>query len=211
MIKSIDTIKNEKKRSVITMENGETVYIFNATVKEYGLYDGQDISYSEVERIAKEGEEHIAFVTAIDILSRSLKSQNEIRDNLSKKKFSPEAIDKTISKLLGYHYLSDEQYAESYVNYKGGKIGRRKLIYDLTAVKGIPKPVAEQVVYEKYSDDAELEKAVKMAEKCFEKQKKKRNRLRERVWSYLAMKGFETEIISNALSMLDFDEEDDIF
>lgn len=211
MIKNIDTIKNEKKRSIITMEDGETVCVFNATVKEYGLYAGQDISYSEVQRIAKEGEEHIAFITAIDMLSRSLKSQNEIRNNLSKRKFSLEAIDKTIDKLVGYNYLSDEQYAESYVSYKGGKTGRRKLVYDLTAVKGIPKPIAEHVVYEKYSDEAELEKAVKMAEKCYEKQQKKRNRLRERVWSYLAMKGFETEIISNAVSMIDFDEEDDVF
>lgn len=210
MIISIEKLKNEKKRSVIIMGNGETVIAFNSTIKEYGLREGQDISFAEVCQIAKEGEEHIAFITAVDSLSRSIKSQKEVRDLLYKKKFCTDTIIKTIEKLLGYNYLNDEQYAEAYVNFKGIKTGRRKLVYDLTTIKGIPSAVAEKVVYEKYDDELEIEKALKIAEKLIEKEKNKRTRLRERVWSFLAMRGFESEIISATISHLNFkgDEED---
>ncbi|MEG1791645.1 MAG: RecX family transcriptional regulator [Clostridia bacterium] len=208
MIKSIEQIKFEKKRSAVYMDDGETVNVFNATIKEYCLAEGSNYSTDEIKRIAFEGEQHLAFTSAIDSLSRCMKSQNEIRENLKQKKFSSEAIDFTVTKLLGYNYLGDEKYAETYVSFKADKTGRRKIIYDLTTLKGIPKSVAEKVVFDTISDEAELEKAISMATKYIEKEKKRISRLRDKVWNFLAVRGFETDIISQAMSKLDFSTEE---
>lgn len=43
-----------------------------------------------------------------------------------------------------------------------------------------------------------------MAQKFIEKEKKKRTRLKERVYCFLATRGFDTDIISSAMNSLDF-------
>lgn len=209
MITAVSDIPYDKKRQVFSFDDGERVIIFKVTAKEYGLGAGRDVSSDEVKRIAKEGEEHIAFTTAIDALSRGLKSQNEIKTLLRQKKFSAEAAEVTISKLLGYNYLGDREYAEAYLSYKGSKTGRRKILYELVTVKGIDKAIAESAVYEILDDETELEKALSAAEKYIEKEKKKRTRLKERTYSFLAARGFDSEIIASAMSRLNFDGESD--
>ena len=104
--------------------------------------------------------------------------------------------------------MGDRAYAEAYVSYKGQKIGRRKIIYELITVKGIDKSVAQEVAYEKLSDEEELQKAIEMGQKYVEKEKKKRTRLKERAYCFLATRGFDTDIISSAMSALDFSEEE---
>lgn len=204
----IKDIPYDKKRADVVLSDGEVCRVFKATIKEYGISEGKNIDVSELKRIAKEGEEHIAFTTAIDSLSRGLKSQNEIRKNLKTKKFSDDAVNVTVEKLLNYNYLGDRAYAEAYVSYKGQKTGRRKIIYELITVKGIDKSIAQEVAYEKLTDEEEVEKAISLAQKFIEKEKKKRTRLKERTYCFLATRGFDTEIISSAMGQLDFLEEE---
>lgn len=138
-IAEIKDIPYDKKRADVVLSDGEICRAFKATIKEYGLVEGKNIDFAELKRIAKEGEEHIAFTTAIDSLSRGIKSQNEVRKNLKTKKFSDDAVNVTVEKLLSYNYLGDRAYAEAYVSYKGQKTGRRKIIYELITIKGIDK------------------------------------------------------------------------
>ena len=56
--------------------------------------------------------------------------------------------------------------------------------------------------------DEEIEKAISMAQKYIEKEKKKRTRLKERAYCFLATRGFDTDIISSAMNSLDFSEEE---
>ena len=85
-IAEIKDIPYDKKRADVVLSDGEICRAFKATIKEYGLVEGKNIDFAELKRIAKEGEEHIAFTTAIDSLSRGIKSQNEVRKNLKTKK-----------------------------------------------------------------------------------------------------------------------------
>ena len=134
-IAEIKDIPYDKKRADVVLSDGGICRAFIATIKEYGLAEGKNIDFAELKRIAKEGEEHIAFTTAIDSLSRGIKSQNEVRKNLKTKKFSDDAVNVTVEKLLSYNYLGDRAYAEAYVSYKGQKTGRRKIIYELITIK----------------------------------------------------------------------------
>lgn len=202
----IQNIPYDKKRCCIVMSGGGNIIMFKTTLKEYAIKEKQKISAEEVEKIAKEGEEHIAFTTAIDSLSRGIKSQNEIKKMLKTKKFSNEAIDSAVEKLLGYNYLGDKEYAEAFVSYKGEKFGRRKMIYELTAVKGIDRSIAENIVYERYDDDSEIEKGMRIASKYIDKEKKKRIKLKEKTYGFLALRGFDPEIIRCIIDRLDFSD-----
>jgi Uncharacterized protein conserved in bacteria len=209
-IVEIQPIKGEKKRVFVVFDNGSAVQVFSSTVKEYGLKAGQTISPAEVKRIAAEGERHVAFTTAVDSLSRSLKSQNEIRAKLKEKKFSSAVVDETVDRLKSYNYLGDEQYVETFINYKGEKYGRRKIIYELSAVKGIDKRVVERIAYERLTDETELEKAIALGQKYSDKEQRRVNpRIREKVYSFLAVRGFDNEIISRALEKITYTSEDD--
>ena len=208
-IVAIKEIEGEKKRVVIFMDDDSSVTLFKATVKEYGLREGQSLSVDEVRRIAQEGEEHIAFTTAIDSVSRGPKSKIEIQRLLRTKKFSPSSIDSAIEKLIYYNYLGDEDYARTYIDFKGNRTGRRKIIYELITVKGIDKATVERVAYEMLPDEKEIELAFAMAEKYVAKEKKKRTRLRDKTYGFLASRGFDTEIILSVLENLDFSDNEE--
>ncbi len=208
-IVAIKDIEGEKKRVVVFMDDDTSVMLFRATVKEYGLKEGQVITADELKRIAKEGEEHIAFTTAMDAISRGPKSKLEIIKLLRTKKFSKGAIDSALEKLSYYNYLGDEDYARTYIDFKGNRTGRRKIIYELVTVKGIDKATAENIAYELLPDEKEIELATAMAEKYIAKEKKKRTRLRDKTYGFLASRGFDTDVILSVLDSVDLSDGDD--
>ena len=57
-IAEIKEIPYDKKRADVVLSDGEFCRAFKATIKEYGLVGGKNISLAELRRIAKEGEEH---------------------------------------------------------------------------------------------------------------------------------------------------------
>lgn len=183
--------------------------MFRTTANEYGLTEGREITEEELSRIAAEGEEHNAFTAAIDSLSRSSRSQKEIRMMLKTKGFPPEAVESAVTKLLGYGYLGDEEFAASFVSAKGEKYGRRKLIYELTWIRGIDGKIAEKAVYDVWDDDSETEKGVRLGGLYLERARRRRTDLRGKTYGFLAVRGFDPEIISAVMDRLDFSPDDD--
>ena len=85
-IAEIKDIPYDKKRADVVLSDGEICRAFKATIKEYGLVEGKNIDFAELKRIAKEGEEHIAFTTAIDSLSRRKSQMRNFRTRKKPKK-----------------------------------------------------------------------------------------------------------------------------
>lgn len=208
VIVSIKEIDGDKKRIAAFLDDGSSVIMLKATAKEYSVAEGRAVSLDELKKIAKEGEEHIAFTTAIDSLSRSAKSKAEIYKLLKTKKFSKEAADSAVQKLIYYNYLGDDNYVRTYIDFKGQKTGRRKIVYDLVAIKGVDKSTAENIAYEMLPDDKEIEIARSLADKYLQKIKKKKVNFRDKTYCFLASRGFDSEIISSVIDEMKFNEEE---
>ena len=174
MIKNIYPISNTKLKMLVVFDDGRTIAVVKSALKEYNVKEGDNLSFEKVSEIAGEGEAHEAFLKAADALGRSPKSEKEIRTTLKDKGYSKAAADVAVEKLTGYGYLSDEDYAKTYIEHYSKKWGRKKLVYELVQTKGLPSDVASEIVYGALSDEDELRLALELAGKFLKKKGRQR-------------------------------------
>jgi regulatory protein len=81
---------------------------------------------------------------AMDLLARREHSEQELRQKLKSRGYEFETIDEVVQGLKSDCLLSDERFAEAYVNYRfNAGVGPLKIRYELRQ-KGITDPVADE-------------------------------------------------------------------
>lgn len=144
-----------------------------------------------------------AFEIAINYLSVCARSEKEVKEKLYKKGYHRDIVDLTLEKLKGYRYIDDEQYVKTYLTFYGNKYGKKQLLFKLTTVKGVDKTLAQNVIEDLISEDDEIEKAVRSAEKYIAKKHLiARDKIKVANWLY--SKGFAWDIINKVLRSVDF-------
>ena len=80
---------------------------------------------------------------ALHILERSDRTEQELRDKLSKN-YLPEVVDAAVEYVKSYHYIDDHRYAVNYLNSRGRVKSSRQVEQELLYKKGISKAVLEK-------------------------------------------------------------------
>ena len=130
---------------------------------------GEEITKEELDDIRNRSGVNFAFDSAIKQISRSLKSESEIRTKLEEKGYTEEESNGAIEKLRSYGYVNDRAYAHAYVSTYGKDRGKLRLVYELSA-KGIDKEIIDEVLPEDEEQNAK-ELALKKCKKYTEKEK----------------------------------------
>lgn len=144
---------------------------------------GEEITKEELDELLSKSGVNFAFDSAIKQISRSIKSESEIRAKLEQKGYTEQDINGAIEKLRSYGYVNDTAYAHAYVSTYGKDRGKLRLVYELSA-KGIDKSIIEEVL-----PDTEEENARTLAQKKVKKYTEKEKMIR-----YLMGRGFEFEL-----------------
>ncbi len=138
------------------------------------------------------------------LLKYRQRSEKEIRERLSRKKFSDETIRETIVFLKEKKFIDDNLFARAWLSERLQKaFGPRRLVRELK-LKGIEKQVIENNLREVKESYNELEIARELAAG-------KLNRLRgldfqiakRRVYGYLLRRGFSPEIVMDVLNQIE--------
>ena len=158
------------------------------TVMKYRLKVGNTYTEEEIINIQITEEKNSAFDYALNVLSKSVKTEKEIRLKLSKRGYLEEIIEETIIKLKSYGYVNDEEYATRYVNTYSKNKGKRLLKNELK-IKGVDDSVLKEV---DNIVDNEIETAIKIAEK-YVKNKPNDIKTLQKCYKYLLSKGFTYE------------------
>ena len=74
------------------------------TIMKYRLKVGSEIEESELIEIQKNSEAQACFDSALNIISKSVKTEKEIVDKLTKKGYLKEIIDEVLVKLRSYGF-----------------------------------------------------------------------------------------------------------
>ncbi len=180
-------VKNSKRVSVY-LNGAYYCGLDLLTVMQHRLKVGMDIEESKIVEIQKSSEIEACFDSALNAISKSVKTEKEILDKLTKKGYLKEIIDEVLVKLRSYGFADDKNYAERYIStYKGVK-GKRLLALELRR-KGV-KEVDSQEVLDGIEN--EYETALKIAEK-YVKNKEKDLKTLQKCYKYLLSKGFSYE------------------
>lgn len=193
----ISNISFEKKKFLVSFDNGEEIKISEDTLVNFGLYKGQEVEVDFVENLKFEDEKSEALLLSYKFLQRN-KTKHQLVDYLYKNKIQRDIIDLVLPILEEKKYLNDEDYARRYLsdalNIK--KYGKIKTRYMLMS-KGIDKKIIEKVM-ENYDYELEYMNALELIEKRISKDETD-PKIINSAKNYLQGRGFEFEIINFTL------------
>lgn len=173
------------------------------TIMKHRVKIGNDYTANEIIDIQIAEEEGVCLNYALNLLSKSVKTEKEIIAKLKKRGYVSEIIDKVIFKLKDYGYVNDEEFAEKYINSYSKNKGKRLLKSELKL-----KGVSDAIIEDKFlSVENELETAIKIAEK-YVKNKPVDIKTKQKCYKYLLSKGFSYDDSKTAVDkVLSLDDE----
>lgn len=197
----IETIDySDKYNLVILRISGEDFNISYDLYNELQLNIDDELDFDIYKKILSDDEFNRAKNFALGKISYAQKTSFEIEKILKDHNFSNESIHKTIDFLNEYGILNDELFVKSYVSDKHNisRWSKNKIRYSLKA-----KKISDELIdnyIEKIDDDEECQNACNFA------LKKARNDFsienKQKVYRYLAGKGFEYDIINKVVGEL---------
>lgn len=168
--------------------------IENYTIILHNLKNSQLIEKEKLEEILLSNESEHAFNKALHFLTKSMRTEGEIKKYLKSKDISDIVINVTLQKLKDYKYLDDVLYTKEYIEMYKNKYGKMKLKQNL-----LNKYINEDIIDEYLSFDEEetLESVVNLIEKQI-KNKELDIKLKQKVYRNLLSKGYSYDIIKKA-------------
>lgn len=200
IITKIETQKKNKERVNIYIDNKFYKGIFAEIAYNKNLYEGMEIDREELGLILREEEISKAKEKALQILNGRHQSENSLREKLYKREYENMVVDQVIAYLKECNLINDEELAESLadtcLNVK--KYGRRR-IKDYLYNNKIKKSIIDNVFYS-IDRKIEIENAKELAiNKVSNKNTKDKNKLYQKLYKFLAYRGYEYDVIKIAI------------
>ncbi|MCL2451543.1 RecX family transcriptional regulator [Candidatus Saccharibacteria bacterium] len=163
-----------------------------------GLRKDDEISEERLNELKTESDFGKNYIRAVDLVSRRLRSEKEIRDYAWRKNWTKENVEKVIARLRERGFLDDAKFAESFVRSRANlhNYSKRKMILELRK-KGISSEIIERIMAdsEDFDETAALKKLIAKKRGNYETEQK--------LIAYLARQGFNYDDIKSALSLRD--------
>jgi regulatory protein len=137
------------------------------------------------------------------LLKFRLRSREEIRQRLRKKKFDPQVIEETLAFLEEKKFIDDNYFAKAWIESRLKKpLGIRRLRAEL-GIKGIAKEIIEARINEAKDNYPEEEIVAQIVREKLEKTKGiEPQKAKQRIYAYLLRRGFSPETVVDTLNQL---------
>jgi regulatory protein len=206
-ITGIEEQKKNSKRCSIYIDGEYNFSIDKEILEELNFYVGMELNPDVFNQKLAIIDYKSALRTALYLLMRSSKTENELRKRLKEKQHSENTINAVLEYLKEIGYINDESYAESYIKSVRESAGtsKRSLYYKL-AGKGVDSEVIRQKLEEAEIDD--FAPAMKAAEKKAAGLKGDKRQKAAKLLNFLYRKGYGMEVCRKVIEELDLDETD---
>ena len=208
VITKIERQKRSRNRVNVYIDGEFTAGLDDDVLVKFGLRKGDTIDKETFSSIVSSEEIHRARNTALQFIGYRMRSEKEVKTKLTEKEFPPDIIDMTIQRLREQNILNDKTFAEAFVKQQlmlkpAGKTFFRQRL----RMKGIDKNLIDDVLSEYVSSSHEDELAFAAADKLLRQYRNSRKsiddkKLRARIASFLARRGFAWSSISPTLKQL---------
>lgn len=162
---------------------------------QYGIHSGQEISEAKLTELQAESDFGKNYIRAIDLISRRLRSEREIRDYARRKQWGRDNTERVIARLYDRGYLNDLVFAQAFVRSRQStqKYSRRRIERDLLG-KGISRRIIQQVLDEADKMSGDNDALANLVAKRYHRYDDV-NKLK----AYLARAGFRYDDINKAI------------
>lgn len=116
---------------------------------QYSLHSGQEIDETKLAELQAESDFGKNYIRAVDLISRRLRSEREVRDYAGRKQWGRDNTERVIARLYDRGYLNDLVFTKAFVRSRQSaqKYSRRRIERDLVN-KGISHRIIQQVLDE---------------------------------------------------------------
>ena len=155
--KTIKTVSTKKKGIQVEFEDGEKLLLSEDVFTEFHLYDGKELSESELRKLKELAGQDVYYAYALKLLSKDMYSCHQVKEKVLAKGAEPELASKIVSRLRKAGLLDDERFARTFASDVGDLrlYGRNKIVYELK-VKGVPYSIITDL---SFPEEEELDKA----------------------------------------------------
>lgn len=167
--------------------------IHEELVVEYRLVPGKELDEETFLKLKNSQDYQKAYSYAINVLSRRIYSEKEIRNKLKRREVDNKTIDDVIAKLFEIKLLDDFIFATAYIEtqLESGRKSRQRIIDELQQ-KGVSHSIIDQAstLFNKESELVTILNEIKKAYERYSRKDFTDFELRNKVVLSLARKGF---------------------
>ena len=196
-ITKIEVQKKNKNRVNIYIDNSFFCGLSVETILRFRIKENQEISLEKLEYLKNQTEREIALEKSVKHISKSQKTEKELRQYLLKYGYDEDVIESTIEKLKNYGFVNDFEYAKAYVKFKSKSSGSKKIKYELS-LKGVEKDIVEKCLNEFSCEQSSI---IDVAKKYL-KGKTLDKKTKEKTYRFLMGKGYNASDISSNLNKI---------
>ncbi|MGL4453421.1 MAG: recombination regulator RecX [Sarcina sp.] len=211
-ITDIQVQKRNNERVNVYVDGEFTFACDSEFVYKEKLKTGMQIDLEKIKKIVIEDELKKCKNTALRIVERSFKSENEVHKKLIEKGYEEEVVGVALAFLSEYGYINDKNFASMYIRDKLKTEGKNKIKYALIR-KGIDESIIKEALYENANEETEFETAIKLAKRRYDSIKKRETdkyKLSQKLYRFLVGKGYNFDLVSEVVRKVtndDFEEE----
>lgn len=202
IITKIEKQKNNNKRYSIFIDNEFAFGIDEIDLLYYKLKENEPLDNDKYNYILNKLLLKRAKDKALKYLGYKMRSKKQVEKKLEELEFPPNVINKVIKILEKYNYINDEDFAKAFIkekmNLKG--YGSFKIAYDLKML-GIDNHIFEKYLYDQdFVDEDEKATALLLKKLKGNNIKNIDYKEKQKLYSYLARRGFSYDSINKAFS-----------
>jgi regulatory protein len=198
-----------KRGRVAVFVDGELALdLTKAYAEKSGLRVGQSLLPEAQEEIRQAAALQEAKVAAVKALGTRARTRSDLQHKLLSRGLPQQAVTQTLDWLADRKYLDDEKYAhQRWQSLSQRKLGAQAILHKLVQ-EGVPRALAEQVMAAQDGVLDETEQVLELARQRHEGLRKLPwPQRRQRLYGFLARRGFASEAISEALVRLELEED----
>ena len=205
--------KKDGNTVIVHLDDGQKLFLSYEVFMKNGLRKNDEISDGRFSSLITENQLYHIKQRALRYLGRRPHSVSELRIKLRGKDYAAELIDAVISELKEKRFLDDKNFAQLFTeeNLSVKKWGKNKLRSELIK-RGITRDIIDEVLAERLGGDEQTENAEDLARKKFRSlisRKLDKDKLRVKLLSFLASRGYDYEVSKNAVDKIIGERETD--
>lgn len=187
-----------KGRYQIRFDTGVEATFYRGDISGLGLSDGGAVSDDVYHHLLNEVLGKRAKKRAMYLLEQMDRTESQLRDKLMQNGYPQECVDDAIDYVKSFHYLDDYRYACTFIRYSKEKHSKGQLTMKLMQ-KGLSRELISDALEEEYDSD-EFEQILAILEKKHYEKSDSASKEFQRMYGYLARRGFKSGDILKAMN-----------
>ncbi len=191
-----------KTKFKVYVEEQFAFVLYKGELSRYRIVEEQEITEETFRKIKEEVILKRAKLRALHLLNDMDRTETQLRTKLKQGLYTEDIVEQTIAYVKSFGYIGDASYARRYITSRQ-KSKSRKEIYAELCRKGIAKEEIDAAMEECYEEQDESEAVSALLRKKRFDPENVTDKDRQKMYGYLARKGFSYEQIRQVIQVSD--------